>query len=76
MLLRHTARLEAEALAIEDGVRSVLDDGARTRDLARGSEVALSTQEMGARIHDALVDTLRARVTARFATTPAGVERS
>lgn len=59
MLLRHTAELEHEAQAVEQAVRQVLEQGARTRDLARGNEEWISTQEMGARIHDALVASLR-----------------
>ena len=54
MLLRHSAGLEAEAQAVEAAVRSTLEAGARTRDLARGGEAAISTEEMGARIDGAL----------------------
>ncbi len=59
MLLRHSAGLEAEALAIEQAVRTVLEDGARTRDLARGGEEGISTQEMGTLVNDALIFLLR-----------------
>ncbi len=59
MLLRHSAGLEKEALAVEQAVRDVLEDGARTRDLARGGEDAVTTQEMGSLINDALVGELR-----------------
>ena len=62
MLLRHSAGLEAEALAVEQAVRSVLEAGARTRDLARRGEEAMSTQEMGVRINDALIEGLRHQV--------------
>ncbi len=48
MLLRHSAGLEAEARAVEAAVRTTLESGARTRDLARGNEShILSTSEMG-----------------------------
>ena len=62
MLVRHSAGLEAEARAIEEAVRSVLDEGGRTQDLTRGQQGAavLSTAEMGARINDTLVHALRA----------------
>ncbi|RRA48853.1 3-isopropylmalate dehydrogenase [Acidipila sp. EB88] len=60
MLLRHSAKLEAEALAVEQAVRTVLESGARTKDLARGQQgTILSTQEMGTRVNDALIDVLR-----------------
>ncbi len=56
MLLRHTAKLEPEALAVEAAVRTALEGGARTRDLARGTDDAdvLSTRAMGERVHQAL----------------------
>ncbi len=59
MLLRHSAGLEREATAVEDAVRTVLEDGARTRDLARAGEETVTTQEMGALVNDALVGHLR-----------------
>ena len=62
MLLRHSAQLEAEAQAVEHAVRTVLESGARTKDLARGGETPVSTQEMGALINDALVEELRTQV--------------
>ncbi len=57
MLLRHSAGLEQDALAIEASVRKVLDDGHRTADLLRGGDTSLkatSTTEMGALVHEAL----------------------
>ncbi len=65
MLLRHSARLEQDAQAIEAAVRKVLDDGHRTADLLRSSsstqsgvpksaQRATSTQEMGSLVHEAL----------------------
>ncbi len=66
MLLRHSANLEAEALAIEGSVRQVLEEGYRTRDLLRsGAGEPLSTQEMGSRINDALIAGLRENAQAR-----------
>ncbi|HEX4020177.1 MAG TPA: 3-isopropylmalate dehydrogenase [Acidobacteriaceae bacterium] len=62
MLLRHSAGLEQDALAIEACVRKVLNEGHRTADLARigaaGEHVAgqhvVTTQEMGRLVFDAL----------------------
>ncbi len=55
MLLRHSARLEQDAQAVEASVRKVLEQGYRTADLARGeSKMTISTHEMGSRVHDAL----------------------
>ena len=62
MLLRHSAGLEQDALAIEACVRKVLNEGHRTADLARisaaGDHVAgqhvVTTQEMGKLVFDAL----------------------
>ena len=57
MLLRHSAGLEQDALAIEASVRKVLDDGHRTADLLRAGDTSLratSTSEMGALVHEAL----------------------
>jgi len=57
MLLRHSAHLEQDALAIETAVRKVLEQGYRTADLARtekDKKMLLSTQEMGQQVHQAL----------------------
>jgi 3-isopropylmalate dehydrogenase len=56
MLLRHSAKLEEDAQAVETAVRRVLEQGYRTADLARGTKGApvLSTQEMGRQVHQAL----------------------
>ena len=59
MLLRHSAGLENEACAVEQAVRTVLEGGARTRDLARGGEETVTTQEMGVLVNDALIEELR-----------------
>jgi 3-isopropylmalate dehydrogenase len=54
MLLRHSLKLEAEALCVESAVSSVLAKGARTADLAGKTTVAISTGEMGQRVVDAV----------------------
>lgn len=57
MLLRHTAGLEREAADIEEAIRSVLNDGYRTRDIATNGEGYLSTtNEMGERVMEALAE--------------------
>lgn len=57
MLLRHSLGLEQEAQVIEDGVRRVLEEGARTPDLA-GSSIGqtdvIGTQEMAKRVREAV----------------------
>jgi 3-isopropylmalate dehydrogenase len=53
MLLRHSLRLETEATAIESAVQSVLSDGLRTRDIARGGE-AIGTEPMGSAVVERL----------------------
>ena len=47
MLLRHSLNLSKEAEAIEAAVKSVLDAGHRTKDIARNDEKSVSTTEMG-----------------------------
>lgn len=54
MLLRHTFHLEAEAACVEQAVSAVLSDGARTADLARRGQKALSTAKMGQRVVEAV----------------------
>src|ERR1700723_3290332 len=55
MLLRHSAKLEQDARAVETAVRKVLEQGYRTADLVRGqSKMGVSTQEMGKQVHQAL----------------------
>ncbi|GIW97688.1 MAG: 3-isopropylmalate dehydrogenase [Pirellulaceae bacterium] len=46
LMLRHSCQLEEEAVAIERAVQDVLATGARTADIARGSQRVLSTVEM------------------------------
>jgi len=53
LVLRHSAGLEAEAVAIETAVRKVLQEGFRTPDLARGNSQGLkilTTTEMGEQV--------------------------
>jgi len=55
LLLRHTAKLEKEAVAIETAVRKLLAEGYRTSDLVRGKDHGykmLSTTEVGAKIRE------------------------
>jgi 3-isopropylmalate dehydrogenase len=63
LILRHTAGLEAEALAIELSVRKVLEQGFRTSDLARSNGhglPVLSTKEMGAKVRETVKEQLLA----------------
>jgi 3-isopropylmalate dehydrogenase len=70
MLLRHSANLEQDASAIEAAVRTVLADGHRTADIARGNAAAavnasaqhlVSTTEMGKLVHQALAQSIDQR---------------
>ena len=54
MMLRYTFGLLAEAEAIENAVKAVLDQGYRTPDLFAGEGKLIGTAEMGRRIADAL----------------------
>ena len=63
LILRHSARLEAEAAAVEASVRKVLEQGFRTPDLARGNRqgmTVLSTTEMGAKVRETVKEQLLA----------------
>jgi 3-isopropylmalate dehydrogenase len=59
MLLRHSFQLESEAACVESAVSAVLAAGARTADLARKSQAAISTSEMGRRVVGAVKAQLR-----------------
>ncbi|HTY84454.1 MAG TPA: 3-isopropylmalate dehydrogenase [Silvibacterium sp.] len=62
MLLRHSAKLEQDAQAVETSVRKVLEQGYRTSDLARGeTKMVVSTQEMGRLVHQALNEIIDCR---------------
>ena len=50
MMLRYTFKLGPEAAAIEEAVEKTLDQGHRTRDLARGEQPVITTEEMGSRV--------------------------
>src|SRR5579871_6273877 len=54
MLLRHTFHLDREAAAVESAVSNVLQQGARTADLAGKTHAAISTVEMGRKVVDAV----------------------
>ena len=54
MMLRYTFGLGPEADAIENAVKSVLDQGYRTPDLFAGEGTLVGTAEMGRRIAEAL----------------------
>ncbi len=63
MILRLTAKLEAESAAIRSAVRKVLEQGFRTADLARGNRegvTVLSTREMGAKVRETVKEQLSA----------------
>ena len=63
MILRLTAKLEAEATAVRTAVRKVLEEGFRTPDLARGNRqgfTVLSTKEMGAKVRETIKEQLLA----------------
>jgi len=63
LILRHSAGLEAEAAAIEKAVRTVLEQGFRTPDLARDNPQGfpvLSTTEMGAKVRETVKQLLAA----------------
>ncbi len=61
MLLRHSAGLAREAAAIQQAVHTVLAEGARTPDIARGSspDSIVSTTEMGRRVRASLAHQLQ-----------------
>ena len=50
LLLRHVYSLDEESAAIESAVEQVLEDGRRTRDLARNGEGTVGTAEVGAAV--------------------------
>ncbi|HSB53727.1 MAG TPA: isocitrate/isopropylmalate family dehydrogenase, partial [Gemmatimonadales bacterium] len=54
MLLRHGLKQPEPARAIEQAIHQVLNDGARTRDIARPGEPTLGTRAMAARVIAAL----------------------
>jgi 3-isopropylmalate dehydrogenase len=55
MMLRYSFGLETEALAIENAVNTVLDQGLRTGDIAAKGDTVVGTVEMGEAIAKAIV---------------------
>ncbi|HHX72320.1 MAG TPA: 3-isopropylmalate dehydrogenase [Clostridiales bacterium] len=55
MMLRYSFGLETEALAIENAVNAVLDQGLRTGDIAAKGDTVVGTVEMGEAIAKAIV---------------------
>lgn len=60
MILRHSANLEQDAVAVEQAVHKVLEEGYRTADIARGGQ-SVTTHEMGKRVHQALAESIDRR---------------
>jgi len=59
MILRHSADLEAEALAVEAAVAEILEAGHRTPDIARGdTKATVTTTQMGKLVHEALAQAI------------------
>jgi 3-isopropylmalate dehydrogenase len=54
LLLRHSFQLEREAACIENAVSSVLNQGARTTDLARAGQTPVSASAMGRNVVEAV----------------------
>ncbi len=63
MVLRHSAKLELDAQAIEAAVNIVLAAGHRTADIARGGEAGttVTTKQMGRLVHQALAQSIDRR---------------
>jgi 3-isopropylmalate dehydrogenase len=63
MILRHSAKLEEDAQAVELAVDKVLEQGYRTADLLREGQPGkrVTTQEMGSLVHQALNEILDRR---------------
>jgi 3-isopropylmalate dehydrogenase len=55
MLLRYSFNLNTEADAIDAAVLQVLEDGLRTKDIARQDETTVSTREMGDAIRQRMI---------------------
>jgi 3-isopropylmalate dehydrogenase len=60
MLLRYSFQLEKEAVAIESAVAKVLEQGHRTRDLAKSGQSAVSTSRMGKLVADGITSSMEA----------------
>ena len=64
LLLRHSFDLEAEAICIENAVTAMLQQGARTADLARKGQPPISTAEMGKGVVEAVKSSQQTQVSA------------
>lgn len=51
-MLRYSLQLDQEADAVQNAVRTVIDQGIRTKDLAKSGEHAVSTQEMSQKVRE------------------------
>lgn len=68
MLLRYSAKNQAAALAIEDAIESVLEEGYRTADLAsEGTEKLVSTSEMGRLVRERAVANAKGKIASHAA---------
>jgi 3-isopropylmalate dehydrogenase len=54
LMLRYTLGLQKEALDLENAIQSVLQEGYRTRDIAKINETSLTTSQMGEAVRTAL----------------------
>jgi 3-isopropylmalate dehydrogenase len=50
LMLRHSFRLETEAICIENAVGAVLEDGYRTADLVQAGQTPIATEKMGRQV--------------------------
>lgn len=68
MLLRYSAKCEAAALAIEDAIESVLEEGYRTADLAsEGTAKLVSTSEMGGLVRERTIANAKGKIASHTA---------
>ncbi len=59
MLFRHSLGLDDEAQAIEDAMKTVLQEGYRTKDISEGGSTLVGTKEMGDLIAERIKDAQR-----------------
>ncbi len=59
MLLHYSFQLEREASCVESAVSAVLRAGNRTRDLAKGGRLSLSTSDMGVQVVESVKEIAR-----------------
>src|SRR5580692_9540983 len=64
LLLRHSFQLEREAACVENAVSAVLNEGARTADLASRGQKSITTLEMGNRVMSAVKEWSRKNLAA------------